>query len=270
MATNITDAYLLVLDKEENSLAKLMNITQEIKVNAFELFKENYTKDIAKWVQHRKDLCGYFGDKVFDLVQDDDIVKQLKLILEGNYNETFLFLNESIIYNKTIQDFLPNMYEGKVVYIPCEDNILMVYFGDRKYIPIIESSGYFKEFQYQNHIDKPNNITEQEWNYRKECWAKALAPDFIPYNHGFSFKFIDLNDIVLQTNLFFDGELLDSAIEYAKKQYEDRIAYIYAILESSYDLPDFNNPSKDTCKQINEYQIWKANIMDDIRRKLEL
>ena len=58
-----------------------------------------------------------------------------------------------------------------------------------------------KKFFYQNSTECPENISEKEWNYRLETWEKALAPDYIPINHGFQVQLFDTKHIMYTKDL---------------------------------------------------------------------
>ena len=39
-------------------------------------------------------------------------------------------------------------------------------------------------YHYQNQCDKPDDISDEEWNKRESDWNTAIGPDYIPANHG--------------------------------------------------------------------------------------
>ena len=270
MSTKIYDAYRIKTEKGSITLTELMNITQDIKKQIVDVFRVNYVRELSLWVLHRKDLCTFYGDSVFDIVHDKDIVHQLEVILSEKYNDTLLFVNESVIYNKTLRDLPFMLYVCNFLYIPCEDNVLMLYFGDNAYLDIINNSKYFEDFHYQNQHDKPTDITEEEWNYRRDCWDKALAPDFTPTNHGFLFKVIELNDMDLQTKLFLDKDLLTESLEYAKNQVSERVRYIRETIECPVLDLALTKEDEFRIKETQEYQDWKKATDDKIKKKLGL
>lgn len=68
-------------------------------------------------------------------------------------------------------------------------------------------------YGYWNNTDRPDNISEEEWNLRGELWDIAL-PTGIPSKDGLAYTIIDSTDI----NFFFKKQSYKSHITY-----EDRI-----------------------------------------------
>ncbi len=74
-----------------------------------------------------------------------------------------------------------------ITFIPTSSKILvLVYTEQPEYIKIFESFPNVHPYPYYNNIDKPNNITEPEWEERGLEWDNALQPYDIPSLQGFS------------------------------------------------------------------------------------
>lgn len=79
---------------------------------------------------------------------------------------------------------------------PCGRKTLILFYSDNNSIlELWDSLDYIHEYHYQNQTDRPNNITNREWNLRRKNWNKVLGGDGwgIPAHNGyvFTFTFID-------------------------------------------------------------------------------
>lgn len=85
---------------------------------------------------------------------------------------------------------------------PIHDKILGMYFTQKSELSdIILSHKNIIDYHYQNQTDKPDDISDEEWNLRERDWDKALPGLGIPLMHGFStdlfrHEFIDFQDMV--------------------------------------------------------------------------
>lgn len=63
-------------------------------------------------------------------------------------------------------------------------------------------SGYFEDYHYYDNTDRPDDISKEEWNIRKEDWFDIIKRcgsyrTWCPKNGGESFALFDYNDIKL-------------------------------------------------------------------------
>ena len=63
---------------------------------------------------------------------------------------------------------------------------------------------WFIDFHYQNQTDIPDNITEDEYEHRKEVWDRVLASDYLIKNSGIMFNILDITDINFSLNEIFN------------------------------------------------------------------
>lgn len=47
----------------------------------------------------------------------------------------------------------------------------------------------------RNQCEKPDTISEEEWNIRCMDWRKAIGPDYVPCKHGFCVELFDINNV---------------------------------------------------------------------------
>ena len=76
-----------------------------------------------------------------------------------------------------------NFYNNLLLF-PMQDKILAMYFGNADIRRFIENHEMFEDYHYQNQCDKPDDISDEEWNKRESDWNTAIGPDYIPANHG--------------------------------------------------------------------------------------
>jgi len=63
---------------------------------------------------------------------------------------------------------------------------------------------WFIDFDYHNQTDIPDNITEDEYEHRKEVWDRVLASNYLMKNSGIMFNVLDITDINFSLNKIFN------------------------------------------------------------------
>lgn len=136
-----------------------------------------------------------------------------------------------------------------------------MYFGNDKVRYMLESTKYFKKFFYQNSTDRPENISEKEWNYRLETWEKALAPDYIPINHGFQVQLFDTKHIMYTKDLSgIDLPSPETMINVLKGTYkEEELLPNYPKHGSIIDYMEFYKSQT--------FKDWQKDVEKDIQKK---
>jgi hypothetical protein len=73
--------------------------------------------------------------------------------------------------------FVPRLYLSVVVYPTKEGDIYGYYFdSDKKEFNNLLKP-FYNDFHYQNQTDPPNDVSEEEWNFRREKWDELLPGD---------------------------------------------------------------------------------------------
>jgi hypothetical protein len=132
---------------------------------------------------------------VLDQISDRDIF----IFIIGNKleNETAdviadNFLDACNSTNKTRWAFSPNINFSVIVYPTPEGDIYGYYFDShRDHRKLIESIS--NDFHYQNQGDKPNNISDEEWSFRRQKWDELV--DYKFSDSGFKYTFVSSDDI---------------------------------------------------------------------------
>lgn len=131
----------------------------------------HYIHGIWKAVQEGKWQSVYIGVYMYII---DEISKSAKSQFGGYYD-----------YHCTLQ------------IIPMETKTLAMFFGKSMLQYYLESRpDFLTDYHYQNQTDRPEEISEEEWNLREKDWDKAIGPDYIPSQHGFTVDLFNTENII--------------------------------------------------------------------------
>ena len=212
MSTKIYNAYIFDKNYGMYELEQLLNpIKDNIKKMAIKMKKKWLMSEYFYYCDylkvHGKEKCQKNADKIEPM---NKLSKYKKQIWEDLVNEKFslLFFDIDCYFSEKIQcnnglNCLFNDYNASLQVIPLKDKILAMYFGNPDFFRECDFS-FLNDYHYQNQCDKPEDIPDKAWKERKNDWDKAIGPDYIPANHGFSvelfnkewgFGIINLKDI---------------------------------------------------------------------------
>ena len=98
---------------------------------------------------------------------------------------------DSNSYNKW--SFVPRLRFSVVVYPTAEGDIYGYYFdADKKeYNDLIEP--FYTDFHYQNQTDPPTDVTEEEWDFRREKWDELV--DYKFKDTGLTYELVTGDDL---------------------------------------------------------------------------
>lgn len=87
------------------------------------------------------------------------------------------------------------------------------YFADhqKEYFEMIKP--FVEDYHYQNQCDKPDNISNREWNNRRKKWDKLLGYDSFT-QRAFSFVVVNTSDL----DIFSIFKKIKDAVEELKKE----------------------------------------------------
>lgn len=118
------------------------------------------------------------------------------------------------------------------------DILALSYFENNKeYASLLEEAG-FEDYSYQNSTDKPESISEKEWDERHDRWKAVLPRSATPCEVGFTYSVIHWDDIGM---VFFNADIVMSAIpseEKRKKSVATRLCEIEHRREEGTSLMD--------------------------------
>lgn len=73
--------------------------------------------------------------------------------------------------------------------LPIRGKILAMAFCERKILEKLDGISWLKPYPYWNSTEKPDNISDKEWEQRRIDWDKALGENSIPSQNGFKVEF---------------------------------------------------------------------------------
>ncbi|HBN9859122.1 TPA: hypothetical protein L6A41_31475 [Pseudomonas aeruginosa] len=110
---------------------------------------------------------------------------------------------------------------GSVSVLPFRGDVLMLTYW-RNHAPfarLIEDAG-FTDYHYQNSTDRPDTISEAEWDTRRDAWDEAL-PTGRAVDVAFEFQLVDWYDIL---SARYDTDLIRACAP-SEKARKERVAY---------------------------------------------
>lgn len=264
------DGYILDKNYSFMELNEIMKKFRKIAVNYCEKAILEQTVYQFLYFYHFREI--HSDVRIKELIEkakdiNDPLKKLWEYTLEedwsGLYFQTHLYLAHEIDEFNRFPDIMNAEfdYRCELVFFPTKAGILAMYFGNDKVRYMLESTKYFKKFFYQNSTDRPENISEKEWNYRLETWEKALAPDYIPINHGFQVQLFDTKHIMYTKDLSgIDLPSPETMINVLKGTYkEEELLPNYPKHGSIIDYMEFYKSQT--------FKDWQKDVEKDIQKK---
>ena len=221
MSTKIYNGYKI----SKMNLSELDSFCIDLRNKIFEKAKELCIQKIA--ITSSRFISSLF------LESFDDFPKE---IIESSEKYTVLFAARKIYMGILQQE---DTFKCSFVFYPFKKDILATFHSTvAEFTDIFEQSEKVKEYGYWNNTDKPENVSDKEWNKRKKDWDTIFNRNknfySIPIKNGFLCDIINKDDYY---NLFsyFSSSISN---EYDKNLNE----YMQKILEN---VPSFE-------KRINE------------------
>jgi len=173
-------------------------------------------------------------------------------------------------------------FSCEICLIPIEDKILCLYFGEAKeYLNTFTSFKEISSYYYYNNVDKPEDVSEEEWKQREKDWAKALPGIGIPSENGFivelnkDIPFIELGMLeeIIRNIPSFEARVNKTAIEKAindnvKDESYDDYSKVYDWLKTDEGQLCLNENKKELEKILPKEitkEILTSNIKDLLR-----
>jgi len=181
MSTKIYDAYKV---KGCNTLGDIQNLLLEVR---------------EKVVNHYKEYA-----------KSPEIIEVHKQQYSGNEKEREAFKK---VFGS---GFVTDVNENAVVYTYKNEIYVQFFIGRllRDVHEYIEKHEKFEDFHYQNQSDQPDDVSDEEWEKRREIWDGIFPHMDTPLNAGFSFQFMTFYD--------FDLMLTINALEANRKKQNDK------------------------------------------------
>ena len=210
----------------------LRNVRAECKL----IQTHEYNKRIAK------KITSFIDDSLY--CNKEELLKKYEIGSRESFNPLFSIMkNEREMENEHIFQ-RPHC---EIFLFPVENEVLCMVFGDsifdhlfythKNSEGVISPPKYleFEEFGYWNNSELPDNVTEKEWEYRKNLWDKALKGIGVPVENGIG------KTLVGKKELFEDDEI---TIKHAVVYYKQNIKTLkelengfFAVLNNDNGLP---------------------------------
>lgn len=188
MSIKIYNGYIL---DQNYSLRELNNLfiglRKKIQVEA----NKSYLELVLNRCVYMQDMITYFGkEKAGQMLRQEDSLFNGTSLMDG-----WTFVERKVMEaSKSDKRNFRYNFQSEVQILPIENKILLMYFGNDKdeLLQIFECEPYILEYHYQNQTDKPDNISEEEWEERENDWDAAL-PSWIPNDTGFTVQLVNIN-----------------------------------------------------------------------------
>lgn len=140
---------------------------------------KNKAKEVSINLISDKDLLYFIGGNKLEDKDAYSIAQEFSEALDSN--------------NKSKWALVPNVHFSVVIYPTPEGDIYGYYFDSNK----VEYNNLLKplytDFHYQNQSDPPTNLSEEEWDFRREKWDQLV--DYKFKDTGFTYEFVTGEDI---------------------------------------------------------------------------
>ena len=198
MSTKIYNAYKF---KENLSTEELNNTINLWRKMCKTIVEKEYAKIILRKYTSLIDMKLIYGDKKINELlelnkEKPNMIQILTALKNEKYRELLFYIHMyySDIINKESQSHIKNILTCEMTIHPLKNKTIFMLFGNQNLINMIEQQDIVKDYHYQNQTDKPDEISDKEWDERCMDWNDAIGPDYIPINHGLSATIINKND----------------------------------------------------------------------------
>ena len=196
MSTKIYNAYEI---EGEYSLMRLNNMLEDIRTQFTKYCELTVANVAVKEFLYSYYIVQLHGKDCLTLTfENDTLVTQnvLNSILNGDLKTAWLNIYYKFIAEIN-QNSSPNShlnFHCNLQIFPLENKILAMYFGAPDLQVFIEKNPLFHEYSYDD--NRPDYISNKEWDIREANWEKAIGPDYIPSNHGWNIQLFNPKDIL--------------------------------------------------------------------------
>lgn len=137
-------------------------------------------------------------NKLKTLIAEPTSISRLSFFVDCEMSKIIKKNQKAITIDEYDGDFDMDV---KVVVMPIPGKLLGIYYIKN---PSLEKTFLEREeiaeYGYWNNVDKPDKVSDEEWDMRKEDWDKALPGLGVPSLNGFEYSIVDtLRDIYTWT-----------------------------------------------------------------------
>jgi len=141
-------------------------------------FKSNNIREVLDQLISIKDKAKQIA---LDSIKDKDLdlfINCNKLLEKDPFDISREMLTAMDNTHSGIWRFVPNIHFSVVIYPTVEGDIYGYYFDSNKkeYRDLLEP--FYTDFHYQNQSDRPDDISNEEWDFRCAKWDELLEDRF--------------------------------------------------------------------------------------------
>lgn len=158
-------------------------------------YKKEYSKMIAALLTGKVDSARYKNKDNIDF----------KISIEETYHEIYKDVRDRTKeVLKTNRRDVEIDFDFNIVILPIENKTLaIVYSEQNSFVELFKGLPFVEEYGYWDNSDKPDEISEEDWQTRNKDWNEVFKDSSIPSKCGFTFKLIegieeypDLNEVL--------------------------------------------------------------------------
>lgn len=155
-------------------------------------FKSKNWKEVLDQLLSIKDEAIEISKKIISKEKLELFISANKLYDKDHF-DIFSELECAISSRSSKYSFIPNIRFSIFLYPTNEGDIYGVYFDSNqsKYFKLIES--FIEDFHYQDSSDKPDEISEEDWEYRMNKWDELVPGTFS--RNGFMYELVSTSDL---------------------------------------------------------------------------
>lgn len=287
MSTKIYDAFK-VNSSKRSSVKTCVELANHSKQKALEKYTEEFSNMVLRRMFAAKDLVDFYGEDILTMEKFQEyylaeLIQSYIKVREPSRSEMENLeyfwpwaAHDATKVIKYLNEKIGGVHHvAELVFIPCGNQMFVMYFGDPTYRSVIsEDTEHYLDYHYQNQVDKPEHISDAEWEQRERDQEKAIGPDYVPANHGLSVKLLDADgfDAFVAVDRNFKNA-------YAKRDTikEQRIRNVFETITCPLiEDPEKVIPLSEAGAAVNDltetdaYKAWKAETIAQIKTKLGL
>ena len=196
MSTKIYDAYKLKGDYDLMSLNKaLSDLRQQVTQHCENLIANIVVRQFLS-MYYMTLLHGTNTPADTDTITTTVLENIARQDMKSAWAYLYCEITDKIAdLSNTTRPFGYNFYNNLLLF-PLKDKILAMYFGNTDIRRFIENHEMFEDYHYQNQCDKPDDISDKEWDKRESDWNDAIGTDYIPANHGWQVQLFNTETIL--------------------------------------------------------------------------
>ena len=238
----------------------------------------SYICSLDKWAKANPNLALYQLDSE---IREPDEVENITTVLKQYYpvRKSKQLLNNKVTLKSQMNlNSIFNMEQTLAMFYQTPTHVCIIAYGDILCDILkkaacqnsIEELIKFQivDFHYQNQTDRPNSISDEEWNSREKEWNRML-PSGSPSKDGIVFPVISSDNL----DLFIYSVSNDTLLKHPALKKDQRTKKLARKLIEEYCLSEFgpreNITASDFSDAIRQLNIGLADTTSDIFKKYE-